>query len=69
MRKGVLGLDADGLVDSDWGLLTALSVELQRLRLPMRNAQFGYPLPASRIAEIAEGRIEPLVFDFDRAAG
>jgi hypothetical protein len=69
MRKGILGLDTDGLVDSDWDVLTTLSVELQRLRLPMRNAQFGYPVPASRIAEIFEGKIEPLMFDFDRAAG
>jgi hypothetical protein len=69
MRKGILGLDESLPADDDWGLLTELSVELQRLRLPMRNAQFGYPVSEARIVEILEGKIEPVVFDFDRAAG
>jgi hypothetical protein len=69
MRKGILGLDESLPADYDWGRLTELSVELQRLRLPMRNAQFGYPVSEQRMSEILDGKIEPVTFDFDRAAG
>ena len=69
MRKGIVGLDDAGLSPTDWTLLADLSVELQRLRIPMRNAQFGYPLSDERVAEIFDGRIEPVRFDFDRASG
>ena len=68
MRKGIIGLDAEMPEDADWDLMIALSVELQRMRIPMRNAQFGYPLSDARIAEIYAGNIEPVAFDFDRAA-
>jgi len=68
MLKGIVGLDAAGLAPEDWARLTALSVELAGLRIAMRNAQFGYPLSERRIAEIHEGKIEPIAFDFDRAA-
>ncbi len=67
MCKGIVGLDADGLSANDWARLTALSVELARLRIAMRNAQFGYPLDAARVAEILDGSIAPIEFDFDRA--
>lgn len=69
MRKGIIGLDDAGLADSDWELMTALSVELQKMRISMRNAQFGYPVKEARIAEILEGKIEPIRFDVDRANG
>ncbi len=69
MRRGIIGLDDDMPEDADWDLMVALSVELQRMRLPMRNAQFGYPVSDQRIAEIYDGKIEPVAFDFERAAG
>lgn len=69
MRKGIVGLDDAGLADSDWELMTDLSAELQAMRISMRNAQFGYPLADARIAEILDGKIEPIRFDVGRAAG
>lgn len=69
MRKGILGLDESVPANYDWDLLTELSVELQQLRLPMRNAQFSYPVSEQRMSEILDGKIEPVAFDFDRAAG
>lgn len=68
MLRGIVGLDAETLSPAEWTLLTDLSVELQSLRIPMRNGQLGYPLSAARIAEIHAGQIEPIRFDFDRAA-
>lgn len=67
MCKGIVGLDADGLSPADWTRLTALSVELATLRIPMRNAQFGFPLSEARVTAIHAGEIEPVRFDFDRA--
>ena len=32
-------------------------------RIPKRNEQFGFPLPAARIREIEAGRIGPMRFD------
>ena len=69
MRKGIMGLDDAGLADRDWELMIALSVELQRMRISMRNAQFGNPVTEARIAEILDGKIEPIRFDVDRATG
>ena len=42
-------------------------MEQMRLRVRMRNAQFGYPLPPERLEEIDAGKVEPLAFDYDRA--
>ena len=64
MMKGIVGLDVEGLSAADWALLTRLTVEQLAARIRMRNAQFGHPLTAARIAEILAGRIEPLAFDF-----
>ena len=69
MRKGIMGLDDAGLADGDWELMIALSVELQRMRISMRNVQFGNPVTEARIAEILDGKIEPIRFDVDRATG
>ena len=67
MCKGIAGLDADGLAKTDWALMTELSVELETMRIHMRNAQFSYPLSPERIAAIIHGDIEPIVFDFEKA--
>jgi hypothetical protein len=50
-----------------WAVLRALSVEQMRARIRMRNAQFGFPLPESRIAAIEAGDVVPLAFDYRRA--
>jgi hypothetical protein len=68
MCKGIVGLDTGELSDADWALMTELSVELAILRIHMRNGQFSYPLSPDRIAAIVGGHIEPVVFDFDKAA-
>jgi len=67
MCQGIAGLDAEGLGDSDWALMTELSAELQTMRIHMRNAQFSYPVAAARIDAIVGGDIEPVAFDFAKA--
>ena len=68
MAKGIVGLDDAGLSDVDWIYLTELSVELQTMRIHMRNAQFGNPLSDARVAELCAGAADPIIFDFDKAA-
>jgi hypothetical protein len=68
MCKGIVGLDTDELSAAEWVLMTDLSVELAILRIHMRNGQFSYPLSTARIAAIVAGDIEPVVFDFEKAA-
>lgn len=67
MMHGVVGIDDEGLGDSDWKELTGLTMEQLRLRLTMRNAQFSHPLSDTRIQEILDGKIDPIRFDFDKA--
>lgn len=67
MLKGIVGLDQEGLSPADWRLLEELTVAQLRLRIRMRNAQFGNVLPESRVQEIYAGRIAPLAFDYDKA--
>jgi hypothetical protein len=44
-----------------------MTVAQGRLRIRMRNAQFGYPVAAERVAELESGAAEPIAFDFRRA--
>jgi len=67
MMHGVLGVDDEHLSDAEWEELTALTTEQLRLRLFMRNAQFGHPLTDTRMKEILAGKIEPIAFDFAKA--
>ncbi len=67
MLNGIAGLQQDGLSDAEWDLVTELTVEQMKHRIPMRNAQFSHPLSEERMAEILAGRIEPLPFDYERA--
>ena len=67
MLKGITGLDEEGLSEADWGLLTDMTVEQLKHRIPMRNAQFSHPLDDERVEELVAGRIEPLPFDYARA--
>jgi hypothetical protein len=68
MCKGIVGLDAEKMPAAEWELLTELSVELAVLRIHMRNGQFSFPLSAERIEAIVGGNIDPVVFDFEKAA-
>ena len=68
MLAGIAGLARESLSPRDWSLLTDLTTAQMRQRIHMRNAQFGYPVREARIAEILAGAIEPVAFDYDRAA-
>jgi hypothetical protein len=67
MLKGVVGLDGEGLSDAEWQALADMSVAQLRLRIRMRNAQFGLPLPEARVQEIFAGACAPIAFDYDKA--
>jgi hypothetical protein len=63
----VIGLDDEHMSAADWTLLGELTTAQLKLRIRMRNEQFGFPLAQDRIAAIEHGEIEPLAFDWDRA--
>lgn len=67
MLKGVIGLDDEQLSPADWQLLADISIEQLKLRIRMRNAQFGHPLAEQRVQEIFAGACAPLAFDYDKA--
>ncbi len=67
MLQGIGGLDQEDLSDHDWRTLERMALAQLRLRISMRNAQFGRPLPDNRIKQICAGEIEPLAFDYERA--
>jgi hypothetical protein len=68
MLSGIADIAEEGLAESDWKLLQTLLVEQLKQRIRMRNAQFSYPLSEERIQAIYRGNIEPLAFDYQRAA-
>lgn len=51
--------------DEEWDLLEELAIAQLRMRVTMRNGQFGRPLSTARIEEIYAGEIEPIPFDYD----
>lgn len=67
MLQGIAGLDEEAWDEAGWARFNAMTVAQLRLRVRMRNAQFGYPLPEERIRAIEEGEIDPLPFDYRRA--
>jgi hypothetical protein len=67
MLKGIVGLDRESMSHDDWKLLEELSVAQLKLRIVMRNSQFGYPLAETRLKELLAGKGRPLAFDYDRA--
>jgi hypothetical protein len=67
MEEGLADPGESDLTDGEWALLIELTVEQLRLRIPMRNAQFGQVLSPSRVREIQTGRVEPMPFDYARA--
>ena len=68
MLQGIAGLADAHVRPDEWALLEALTVAQGRCRIRMRNAQFGYPLSAERVAELEAGAAPPLAFDYTRAA-
>ncbi|HVO15580.1 MAG TPA: hypothetical protein VMV26_10220 [Alphaproteobacteria bacterium] len=67
MLMGVVAMDNERMDDAEWALFERLAVEQLKLRIRMRNEQFGAPLAEARIQEIYAGKIEPIAFDYARA--
>lgn len=67
MLQGIAGLDEEDWTEADWDRFTAMTVAQLRLRVRMRNAQFGFPLSDERVRAIEEAQIDPLPFDYERA--
>jgi len=67
MLTGIVAMDNERMDDDEWALFERLSVEQLKLRIAMRNEQFGAPLSPERIAAIYAGDITPIEFDYERA--
>jgi hypothetical protein len=67
MLKGVVGIDKLGLTAEQWALFEKITVEQLKMRILMRNDQFGKPLSDKRIREIFAGDIKPIAFDYEQA--
>jgi hypothetical protein len=67
MLSGIVGIDAEAMTDAEWELFEQLSLDQLRLRLVMRNEQFGFPVAEARLRAIENGDIEPIAFDYERA--
>lgn len=67
MLEGVVGLDEEGWSEEQLDLLEELVLEQLRLRIPMRNAEFSFPVSEERVQAIYAGDIEPEKFDYGRA--
>jgi hypothetical protein len=68
LLAGIAGLDDGTFSGADWDLLTELTTEQSRLRIAIRNAQFGEPLTPDEVADLQAGSLPPMPFDFERAA-
>lgn len=55
MRADGEGVGGVELADESWAVLGAMVVEQLRLRIHMRNAQFGHPVDDARLAELLGG--------------
>ncbi len=67
MLKGMVQLNEREYDTEEWALLEKLTLDQLRLRVRMRNGQFGYPLSEQRIEAIFAGDIEPIAFDYGLA--
>ena len=68
MLLGIIATDNDQLSESDWKALQQYTVAQTKQRIVMRNAQFSFPVPASRMDELLAGKAVPAVFDFEYTA-
>lgn len=53
--------------DAERALLARPSTDRLRPRRAMRSERFGFPVPEARLRAIANGDIEPIAFDHQRA--
>jgi hypothetical protein len=67
MLMGIVAIDHERMTDDEWALFERLAVAQLRLRIRMRNEQFGAPLSAERIEAIYAGDVAPIAFDYERA--
>lgn len=67
MIAAVIQLEDRGLEPEGFDRIIELSVEQMKLRIRMRNAQFGFPLSHGRLQAIDGGDVDPLTFDYARA--
>jgi hypothetical protein len=67
MLEGIAGLDNEGWSADEFKLMEEIVVAILRLRIPMRNAEFSFPLSQERIQAIFDGDIEPEEFDYAAA--
>jgi hypothetical protein len=67
MLDGIMGLDGEDWSAEQFSLMGDLVVDQLRLRIPMRNAEFSFPLSQDRVQAIYDGDIEPEKFDYSRA--
>ena len=64
MRSGFVGLSQQTLAPAEWDEVADMVRKILLQRLHMRNEQFSYPLPQTRINAIEAGDIEPMTFDY-----
>lgn len=67
LLRGIAGINDADLDDGEWEKLEELVVAQLRMRITMRNGQFGRPLSDERIAAIHNGDIDPIEFDYEKA--
>jgi len=67
MIGGIIGIDDAALSAGDWRTITEMTVTQLRARIRMRNAQFGGPVSAHRLAQLLDGGGDPVLFDHERA--
>jgi hypothetical protein len=68
MLAGIAGLADADLAPDEWDDLIAMTTAQCRLRITMRDAQFGHPLPPGRLEDLVSGKDDPLPFDWARVA-
>jgi hypothetical protein len=67
MLYGIGSIEDDPLSDAQWQLFSDLGLAQLRLRAPMRNEQFGFPVSDQRMTAMLNGDIDPIAFDYERA--
>lgn len=67
MMRGLLLLDDSSLDASEHDILCSLTQSQMRLRIAMRQAQFGHPVAPGRLDELLTGCAQPLPFDREAA--
>lgn len=65
MLHGIAAINHVVRSAADWDLVERLVIDQLRMRVHMRNGQFGHPVSAARIAEIFAGKIEPVRVDLE----